>query len=80
MNYFVYIIKSEKDGKNYIGSTSDIEKRLAWHNCGKNTSTKYRTPFKLIYKKEFENKLLALEYERWLKKQKGGNKIKELLG
>jgi len=79
MEYFVYIIKSEKDDKNYIGSTSNVEKRLRWHNDGKNKSTKCRKPFKLIYSREFEDKKLALEFERWLKKQKGGVKIKEIL-
>ncbi|MEK9154744.1 MAG: GIY-YIG nuclease family protein [Patescibacteria group bacterium] len=75
----MYIIKSEKDNKNYIGSTYNIEKRLKWHNEGKSKSTKSRRPFKLIYWREFESKKFALEFERWLKKQKGGVKIKKLL-
>ena len=79
MKYYAYIIKSDKDGKNYIGSTSNIEKRLQWHNEGKNKSTKYRLPFKLIYNREFEDKKSALKFERWLKKQKGGYNIKELI-
>lgn len=77
--YYSYIIKSEKDGKNYIGSTSDINKRLKGHNEGGNVSTRFRTPFKLIYTKEFESKIEALACERWLKKQKGGNRIKKLI-
>lgn len=79
MKYFVYIIKSKKDGKNYIGSTSDVKKRLEWHNVGKNTSTRHRIPFALIYEKEFLDKKSALEYEMLLKKQKGGIKVKELI-
>ena len=80
MAYFVYIIKSAKDGKNYIGSTSNLEKRLLWHNQGKNKSTKHRIPFSIIFRKEFSDKSSALAYEMWLKKQKGGYKIRELLG
>ena len=79
MTYFVYIIKSKRDYKNYIGSSSNVEKRLEWHNAGKNTSTKHRMPFEVIYKKEFNNKTDALKYESWLKKQKGGFKMKALL-
>ncbi len=79
MQYFAYIIKSERDNKNYIGSTSDVKKRLTWHNAGKNTSTKCRTPFRLIYQKEFGDKSEALAYEMWLKKQKGGLRVKELI-
>lgn len=77
--YFVYIIKSKKDGKNYIGSTKNVKRRLEWHNSGRNISTRYRAPFVIIYSKEFDNKKDALTYERWLKKQKGGVKIKTLI-
>ena len=77
--YFVYIIRSKKDHKNYIGSTSDFNKRLEWHNAGKNISTKHRAPFELVYLKEFVDKHSAIQYEIWLKKQKGGFKVKELI-
>ncbi len=79
MKYFVYILKSKKDGKNYTGSTSNVKKRIKWHNSGKNTSTRYRIPLYLIYLRSFSDKLSALKYERWLKKQKGGYKVKELI-
>jgi putative endonuclease len=79
MKHFVYIIKSKVDGKNYIGVTSDLEVRLEWHNLGKNTSTRFRRPFEMVYNKEFADKSEALRYERWLKQQKGGFKVKELI-
>lgn len=79
MKYFVYIIKSKVDSKNYIGFTSDIEKRLEWHNLGKNASTSYRKPFELIFYKEFDSKSEAIQYERWLKNQKGGFRVKKLI-
>lgn len=47
--FFVYILKSLKDKNLYIGSTNDMERRLEEHNSGKNSATKSRTPFKLIY-------------------------------
>lgn len=79
MEYFTYILKSGRDGKNYIGFTADIKKRLEYHNTGKNISTRHRRPFMVIYFKKFQNKKLAMEHEVWLKKQKGGIKIKELI-
>jgi predicted GIY-YIG superfamily endonuclease len=42
--YFVYIIKSEKTEKFYIGMTYDIFKRLKHHNSGANRSTKNKGP------------------------------------
>ena len=79
MKYFVYIIKSEKDFKNYIGFTTNLKVRLELHNAGKNKSTKYRMPFVLIYFREFDDKYSAMKFKRWLKNQKGGFKVKELI-
>jgi len=47
--FYVYVLKSLKDRKGYIGSTTDLKRRLAEHNAGKVTSTKFRAPFVLIY-------------------------------
>jgi len=47
--YHVYLIQSKKDSKLYIGLTDNLKKRFAEHNQGLNQSTKYRTPFRLIY-------------------------------
>ncbi|MBC8432554.1 MAG: GIY-YIG nuclease family protein [Desulfobacterales bacterium] len=32
MSYFVYIIRSARDGSYYVGATQDIEERLIRHN------------------------------------------------
>ena len=67
MNFTVYILFSESFNKHYTGFTSNIEQRMLSHNqLGKDWSAKYR-PWKIIYKKEFENKKEAKEYEKWLK-------------
>lgn len=47
--YFLYILKSKKDHKLYIGSTNNLKKRIEQHNAGKVFSTKSRVPFELIY-------------------------------
>jgi len=65
--YFVYILRSRKDNNVYIGITSDIEKRLKQHNSGKNLSTKYRTPFDLIYSEKTENRVDARNREKYFK-------------
>ncbi|KKR12290.1 MAG: GIY-YIG catalytic domain protein [Candidatus Wolfebacteria bacterium GW2011_GWC2_39_22] len=45
----MYILKSEKDGELYIGSTGNLKNRIEEHNTGKVFSTKQRAPFKLVY-------------------------------
>jgi putative endonuclease len=80
MSYFVYVLQSQKDKKNYIGSTSDIKKRIAFHNAGLQRSTRTRIPFELIYNEEFPSKWEALRRERYLKSLKGGEAFKKLIG
>jgi len=75
--YWVYILRSEKDKKFYIGSTSDIIKRLKAHNAGRVRSTKSRRPVKLIYKEEYETVTEARKRENVLKTSKGRRWIKE---
>jgi putative endonuclease len=67
MFYYVHILKSEKDGKNYVGYTNDLKKRLALHNEGKVKSTKNRLPLKLIYFEGCLNQQDAINREKYLK-------------
>ncbi len=79
MTYFVYILKSEKDLRYYVGYTSDLEKRLAYHNSGKQRHTRHRRPFRLVYYEEFDTKTKALKRERQIKSYKGGAAFKKLI-
>ena len=47
--FFVYILKSLKDGDLYTGSTDNLVKRIEEHNSGRSISTQSRRPFKCIY-------------------------------
>jgi len=47
--FYVYILRSHKDGKLYLGYTKDLRKRLIEHNSGLVESTKERVPFYLVY-------------------------------
>jgi len=69
--FFVYVLRSQKDHKRYIGFTDNLERRLDEHNSGMVKSTKNRRPFKLIYFEEYENKSEAIKREREIKAKKG---------
>ena len=47
--HYVYVIKSLKDGKIYVGHTSNLIKRFKEHNQGLVKSTRNRKPFKPLY-------------------------------
>jgi len=66
--YYLYILKSKKDEKLYIGSTSDLKRRLIEHNSGKVRSTKSRAPFDLRYYEAFYEESDARKREYSLKK------------
>jgi len=47
--YFVYVIKSLKDGYLYVGHTNNLAERIRQHNTGTVKSTDRRKPFTLLY-------------------------------
>ena len=49
LEYFVYAIKSKKDGRIYVGMSTNPEKRLKEHNTGEVFSTKGFTPWIPIF-------------------------------
>ncbi len=69
--YYVYILKSLKDGSKYIGQTRSIENRLEEHNRGYVTSTANKKPFKLVSYIAVENRNFALKLEKYLKTGSG---------
>ncbi len=70
MNYFVYLIISSKNNKytSYVGYTSNLKNRLRLHNTSKGAKYTRGRLWKLIYKKKYINKSLAMKEEYLLKK------------
>ena len=67
MFYFVYVLKSKKDNKRYIGFTDNLERRISEHNSGLVKSTKNRRPLELIYFEKFDTKSEAMNREKYFK-------------
>lgn len=78
-SYYVYILYSFKDHKLYVGSTSNLKRRLNQHNAGQVVSTKNRLPLKLIHYEYFINKQDALARERYLKSGYGHDQLNAFL-
>ena len=77
--FYTYVLKSEKSGKYYVGSTHNIVDRVARHNHGQVTSTKYGIPWLVIYKEQALTRNDAFARELRIKKYKGGAAFKKLL-
>ena len=77
--FFVYVLKSVKFGKHYIGYTSGLKKRLAQHNFSSGRWSSFYKPWVLVYNEEYDKKEDAIKREHEIKKFKGGIKFKKLL-
>ena len=66
MNY-VYILKSLKDNKLYIGYTSNLRLRYKEHSNGEVKSTRNRLPMKLVYYEAYKSEKDARAREKYLK-------------
>ena len=75
--FYIYVLKSKKDEKLYIGYTKELESRVDEHNKGLCASTKDRRPFKLVYYEAYFSEGDARIRERRLKNFK--NSYKELV-
>ena len=73
--FFVYLLKSSKSNWYYVGLAENIKRRLKEHNLGEVKSTKFRMPYKLIYKKEFESRKIARDFEKYLKIRSNKEKL-----
>lgn len=77
--FYVYVLRSKKDGKWYTGYTNDLKKRFREHNRGLEYSTRRRRPFVLIYYEACIDEQDAKMREVYLKSGMGKRYIKQRL-
>ncbi|MBI2644314.1 MAG: GIY-YIG nuclease family protein [Candidatus Wildermuthbacteria bacterium] len=68
--YYVYILKSLRDGLLYTGYTTDLRKRFARHQSGEVISTRSRRPLQIIFYEAYKDKRDAKRREIYLKPRK----------
>lgn len=78
MQYYVYILYSEKNGSHYIGQTENIELRLHRHNRGDSRSTRLNRPWKLGYVEQYSTRSEAMKREKYLKSPAGYLELKNI--
>ena len=72
MIFYVYMLKSvnNKIIKTYVGYTNNLNLRLKKHNSGIGAKATRGFRWKIIYKKKFYDKRLAMSFEYKLKNDK----------
>lgn len=69
--YYVYILQSKIDASFYTGVTTDLKKRVAEHNAGASQYSSGKRPFVLKWYSCFTDKIIAFNFEKYLKSSSG---------
>jgi len=69
--FYVYVLRSLKNGRFYIGHTNDLKRRLEEHNSGESKYTRLTLPFDLIYSEKYNTRAEATRREQGLKSGQG---------
>jgi putative endonuclease len=75
--FYVYVLKSERDGRWYTGMTGNLEARLKAHLSGQVYSTRYRNPLILAYYEVCFSEEDAKRRERYLKSGRGKHYLRQ---
>jgi putative endonuclease len=79
MEYFTYVLQSQKDSRLYFGQTHNLEKRLGYHKSGKSTYTKSFAPWDIIAYKTSSSRKDAVNFEKKLKNLKSLERVKQFI-
>ena len=78
--YWVYILYSTKIDKYYIGSTSNLNNRLEFHNSEYNKIwSKRGKPWEMVFSHKFATSTEAIKTEKFIKRQKSRTFISKLI-
>ncbi len=77
--HYTYVLRSDADGRFYIGATKDLRARVAAHEQGRVRSTAYRRPLRLVYYEACLSPDDAYRRERYLKSGRGGRHLRQRL-
>ena len=77
--FYVYVLRSLRDGNHYTGYSDDLKRRLAEHQAGRVTATCQRLPVELIYCEACRTQSDATRREKYLKSAWGKRFLKSRL-
>ncbi len=79
--YYVYILRSLKTERFYIGHTDDLSRRMEEHNTGRGGRyTRQNGPWTLLYSETHPDRTFAVKRERYLKSTRGSQEKEKLAG
>jgi putative endonuclease len=76
--FHVYVLRSSKTGRRYVGSCENLDERVRRHNFGHSKATRHGIPWTLIYSESFSNRAEATRQERYYKSGRGRDTLDQL--
>jgi putative endonuclease len=77
--FFVYVLRSGKTGRTYVGSCQDVADRLYRHNSGQSKSTCHGVPWLLVCQEAHATRAEAVRRELYFKTGNGRDELTRLL-
>ncbi|MBI4466183.1 MAG: GIY-YIG nuclease family protein [Acidobacteria bacterium] len=80
--YYVYILKSQRSGRYYVGATEDVARRLRERNGELSNPSRSRPaerPWELVFQAPYGSRSEAMAAERYIKTMKSRDWIAKLL-
>jgi len=76
--FCVYVLRSSKTGRRYVGSCENLNDRLRRHNAGHSKATRQGIPWILVHSESFSNRAEAASKERYYKTGRGRDELDRL--
>ncbi len=76
--FYVYVLRSSKTGRRYVGSCENVDERLGRHNAGHSNATRHGLPWILVHSESFTNRAEAARKERYYKSGRGRDELDKL--
>jgi putative endonuclease len=76
--FYVYVLRSSKTGRRYVGSCQNLSDRLRRHNAGHSKATRQSIPWILVHSESFSNRAEAARKERYYKTGRGRDELNRL--
>ena len=76
--FHVYVLRSSKAGRRYVGSCEDLDQRLRRHNLGHSKATRHGIAWTLIHSERFCSRTEASKKERYYKSGRRREELDQL--
>ncbi len=76
--FYVYVLRSGKTNRRYVGSCENLDERFRRHNLGHSKATRHGIPWNLVHSECFSNRADAVRKEQYYKSGRGREELDRL--